>query len=77
MNRSTVIRSEEARRQAQAAIQKARQQQDELLRDRAMMFASETRKVENLRALRLAKMESAKLANGQPDTADAKRRVRA
>ena len=47
---------------------KAKQQQDELLKDRALMFASETRKVENLRALRLAKMESAKLAGEQADT---------
>jgi hypothetical protein len=59
---------------------KAKQQQDELLKDRALMFASETRKVENLRALRLAKMESAKPADGEADTivpAAAKRRLRA
>lgn len=64
MNKSTVLRSEEARRQAQAAILKAKQLQSELLHERAVMFASETRKVENLRALRLAKLESGKAATG-------------
>jgi hypothetical protein len=63
MNKSTVLRSEEARRQAHAATLKARQQQNEMLKERAMMFASETKKVENLRALRLAKLDS-KAASG-------------
>jgi hypothetical protein len=60
MNKSTSQRSEEARRQAQAALIEAREQQDAHLRERAMMFASETQKVENLRAQRLAKIESDK-----------------
>ena len=57
---------------------KVKQQQDELLKDRALMFASETQKVENLRALRLAKMESAQGAGGEVGTtvpAAVKRRV--
>jgi len=60
MNKSTSQRSEEARRQAQAALIEARHRQDALLQERAQMFAFETRKVENLRAQRLAKMETAK-----------------
>lgn len=60
MNKSTSQRSEEARRQAQAALTEAREQQDALLKERAMMFASETQKVENLRAQRLARIESEK-----------------
>lgn len=60
MNKSTSQRSEEARRQAQAALIEAREQQDALLKERAMMFASETQKVENLRAQRLARIESEK-----------------
>ena len=60
MNKSTSQRSEEARRQAQAASIEAREQQDARLKERAMMFASETQKVENLRAQRLAKIESDK-----------------
>jgi hypothetical protein len=58
MNKSTALRSEEARRDAQAAMLKAKQRQSDLLQERATMFASETKKVENLRALRLAKLES-------------------
>ena len=69
MNKSTSQRSEEARRQAQAALIEARQQQDALLQERAMMFASETQKVENLRAQRLAKMESDKSADTAADAA--------
>ena len=67
MNKSTSQRSEEARRHAQAALIEARQQQDALLQERATMFASETQKVENLRAQRLAKMESDKSADMAAD----------
>ena len=69
MNKSTRQRSEQARRQAQAALIEARQQQDALLQERAMMFASETQKVENLRAQRLAKMESDKSVDTAADAA--------
>ena len=55
MNKSTTLRAEEARRQAQAALLEARQQQAQMLEERAMFFASETRKVFDLRAQRLAK----------------------
>ena len=54
MNRSTSQRSEEARRQAQAALAEAKQRQDEVLKERASMHALEIRKVETLRAQRLA-----------------------
>lgn len=60
MNKSTTQRSEEARRQAHAALSEAKRRQDELLQERASMFAFETRKVESLRAQRLAKTESQK-----------------
>jgi len=69
MNKSTSQRSEEARRLAQAALIEARQQQDALLQERALMFASETQKVENLRAQRLAKMETDKTAGKVADAA--------
>ncbi len=83
MNKSTGLRSEEARRQAQAALLKAKQQQEAALQERAMMFASETQKIENLRAQRLAKMESDKISGLQagialePLPVVARRRVRA
>lgn len=67
MNKSTSQRSEEARRQARAALVEAKRQQNALLLERAMMFASETQKVENLRAQRLAKMESDKMAGATTD----------
>lgn len=59
MNKST-LRAEEARRQAQAALLEAKQQQTQMLEERAMFFASETRKVFDLRAQRLAGMASGK-----------------
>ena len=82
MNKSTSQRSEEARRQAQAALIEARQQQDALLQERATMFASETQKVENLRAQRLAKIESDRIAGKADAEAEAlpaarRRRLRA
>jgi hypothetical protein len=55
MNKSTMRRSEEARRQAQAVLIEARQRQEQAIEERAMFFASETRKVADLRAQRLAK----------------------
>lgn len=69
MNKSTGLRSEEARRQAQAALLKVKQQQSAALKERAMMFATETQKVENLRAQRLAKLESDKIAGEQAEIA--------
>jgi hypothetical protein len=63
MNKSTTLRAEEARRQAQAALQQARQQQAEALQERAMTFESETRKVVGLRAQRLAKATADKSAD--------------
>jgi hypothetical protein len=77
MNKSTSQRSEEARRQAQAALTEARQQQDARLQERAVMFASETQKVESLRAQRLAKSESDRISGKAADAAEwlpAKRR---
>ncbi len=55
MNRSTSLRSEEARRQAHSATLKAKQAQSEMLKERAEVLAVEAKKVDNLRALRLAK----------------------
>jgi DNA replication initiation complex subunit (GINS family) len=66
MNRSTTLRAEEARRQAQAASLEAKQRQAQMLEERASFFASETRKVFDLRAQRLAKMASSGIA-GEPD----------
>jgi hypothetical protein len=83
MNKSTSQRSEEARRQAGAALSEAKRRQNALLRERAMMFASETQKIENLRALRLAKMESDRIAVAtaeaavEPQTGPKRRRLRA
>jgi hypothetical protein len=59
MSKSTTLRAEEARRQAQAALLEAKQQQAQMLEERATFFASETRKVFDLRAQRLAKTASA------------------
>ena len=61
MNKST-LRAEEARRQAQAVLLEAKQQQAQMVEERAMFFASETRKVYDLRAQRLAMMASGKVA---------------
>jgi hypothetical protein len=60
MNKSTTLRAEEARRQAQAASLEARQRQAQMLEERASFFASETRKVFDLRAQRLAQMASSR-----------------
>jgi hypothetical protein len=66
MNKSTTLRSEEARRQAQATLLHAKQQQDAMLKERAMTFASETQKVENLRAQRLARIASGEIIDQKP-----------
>ncbi len=55
MNRSTSLRSEEARRQAHSATLKAKQAQSEMLKERAEVLAVEAKKIDNLRAQRLAK----------------------
>jgi hypothetical protein len=60
MNKSTMLRSEEARRQAQAMLLEAKQLQEQAIEERAMFFASETRKVADLRAQRLARTAPAK-----------------
>jgi hypothetical protein len=57
MNNSTIKRSEEARRQAQAALIEAKRRQEGLLEERASMHASDVQKVESLRAQRLARGE--------------------
>lgn len=62
MNKSTTLRAEEARRQAQAASLEARQRQAQVLEERALFFASETRKVFDLRAQRLAGIASGQIA---------------
>lgn len=76
MNKSTTLRSEEARRQAQAASLHAKQQQDAKLNERAMMFASETQKVESLRAKRLAKTASDEIAGEKAERIPAGRQAR-
>ena len=55
MNRSTSQRSEEARRQAMAALDEAKQRQIAMIDERSKMFESETRKVQDLRAKRIAR----------------------
>ena len=62
MNKSTTLRAEEARRQAQADLLEARQRQNQMLEERALFFASETRKVYDLRAQRLAKTAASQIA---------------
>jgi len=69
MNKSTTLRSEEARRQAQASVLHAKQQQDAMLKERAMSFASETQKVENLRAQRLARLASGEIVETKAERA--------
>jgi hypothetical protein len=67
MNRARAFRSEEARRAAEAAALKAKRQQSEALKARAVTFAAEARKIEGLKALRLAKDAAEKA--GVPDEA--------
>lgn len=62
MNRSASLRSEEARRQAQTTMLKAKQAQSEMLKERAEVLAGEAKKIGNLRALRLAKEAETKEA---------------
>jgi len=76
MNNSTVKRSEQARHQAQAALIAARKRQEELLRERASLHASDVQKVESLRAQRLARGEkaaNAAAASAKPELAKRKR----
>jgi hypothetical protein len=63
MNNSTVKRSEEARRQAQAVLIEAKRRQEESLKERDSMRAGDVQKVESLRAQRLAKAEEVSNAN--------------
>jgi hypothetical protein len=55
VNNARFQRYEEARRQALAVALEAKNRESAVLQERAAMFAIETRKVENLRALRLAR----------------------
>jgi hypothetical protein len=76
MNNSTIKRSEEARRQAQAAVIEAKRRQEDLLKERALMHASDVQKVESLRAQRLAKGEkvsNAEVASVKPALSRRKR----
>lgn len=66
MNKSTSQRAEEARRQAQVALSEARRRQDEELQERASMRALEVRKVESLRAQRLAAADKIPVAEDKP-----------
>ena len=72
MNKSSTLRAEEARRQALAVSLQVKQQQADALHERAMIFASETRKVVNLRAQRLAKAASGEAANASDRAAKRK-----
>ena len=54
-NNARFQKYEEARRQAMAVALEAKEREDAILMERAAMFEIETRKVENLRALRLAR----------------------
>ena len=74
MNNSTIKRSEEARRQAQAALIEAKRRQEELLEERASMHASDVQKVESLRAQRLARMVSNAEAASVKKSVPAKRK---
>lgn len=64
MNRTRAFRSEEARRAAEAAALKAKRQQSEALKARAATFAAEARKIEGLKAMRLAKDAAEKAGAG-------------
>ena len=73
MNKSTSQRAEEARRQAQAALSEARRRQDQELKERASLLALEVRKVEGLRAQRLAASDNIPADDGKSLTAKGKR----
>lgn len=72
MNKSTSQRAEEARRQAQTALSEAKQRRDQELHERASMRALEVRKVESLRAQRLAATDKIPVAEGKSLTAKRK-----
>ena len=65
MDNTRFQRAEEARRQAMANMIEAKQRENDALRERAAVFAVETQKVGNLRALRLAREAADKLAAGE------------
>lgn len=69
MNRSTSQRSEEARRQAMVALDEARQRQVAMLDERLKMFESETRKVQDLRAKRIARTITTSMTDADIDLA--------
>lgn len=64
MNRTTSQRAEEARRVAQAATSRAKQAQNEMLKERAAALAVEAQKINNLRALRMAKTSAEDAVSG-------------
>jgi hypothetical protein len=78
MNRSTTQRAEEARRQAETALQERKRAQNALLKERADAFAGEALKVDKLRALRLAKeaaaTEATEIASATPVPATPRKR---
>ena len=69
MNRSTSQRSEEARRQASVALDEAKQRQLAMLDERSKVFESETRKVQDLRAKRIARTVTASMTDADIDLA--------
>ena len=60
MNSLRSRKAEEARRQAMAIALETKEREIAALQERAAVFATETQKVENLRALRLAREAAAK-----------------
>jgi uncharacterized membrane protein YbaN (DUF454 family) len=61
VNNSRLQKSEEARRQARATALEAKERENAMLQERAAMLAVETRKIKNLRALRLTREAAAKV----------------
>lgn len=61
VNHSRFQKAEESRRQAMAVALEAKERENAALQERAASFAKETRKIENLRALRLARDAAAKV----------------
>jgi len=61
VNNSRYQKSEEARRQAMAIALEVKERENAALQERTAVFASETQKVENLRALRLEREAAAKV----------------
>jgi hypothetical protein len=69
MNRSTSQRSEEARRQAMVALDEAKQRQIAMIDERSKMFESETRKIQDLRAKRIARTVTTSMTDADIDLA--------